>query len=100
MMHYLLTYDYVADILERRGEFRAAHLKAAWDAHERGELLLAGALAEPVDGAVFVFQCEDESKITAFVEQDPYVRAGLVTQWRIRKWPTSIGALATNPVRP
>jgi hypothetical protein len=99
-MHYLLTYDYVDDILERRGEFRSAHLSEAWEAHERGELMLAGALADPVDGAVFIFQCDDPSPITAFIERDPYVRAGLVTKCSIRKWPTSIGAMATSPIRP
>ena len=49
-MHFLLFYTYVPDVLERRPQFRGAHLKHAWAAKERGELLLAGALADPVDG--------------------------------------------------
>ena len=47
-MHYLLFYDYVDNILERRQPFRAAHLGAAWESHDKGELVLGGAYANPV----------------------------------------------------
>ena len=50
-MHYLLFYEFVPDYLERRAEFRAQHLKLAWEAQARGDLMLAGAYASPVDGA-------------------------------------------------
>lgn len=91
-MYYLLFYDYVEDILERRTPYRAEHLALAQAAHERGELLMAGALAEPVDGAVFIFKTEGPEPIEAFVHNDPYVRNGLVTAWRIRPWTVVIGA--------
>lgn len=55
-MHYLLMYDVANDYLERRAKFRDAHLRLAWQASERGELLLSGALADPVDMAVLLFQ--------------------------------------------
>ncbi|MYN10434.1 hypothetical protein GTP77_24230 [Massilia sp. FT127W] len=45
-MHYVLFYDYAADYMERRGQFRDAHLKLAWEPHARGELQLAGVLAD------------------------------------------------------
>lgn len=48
-MHYLLFYDYAPDYLERRAQFREEHLALAWEAQARGELVLAGALAEPAD---------------------------------------------------
>ena len=44
-MHYLLFYDVGPDYVQRRAEFRAAHLEMAWKSHERGELVLGGALA-------------------------------------------------------
>uniref|UniRef100_A0A7C1JZB3 YCII-related domain-containing protein n=1 Tax=Caldilinea aerophila TaxID=133453 RepID=A0A7C1JZB3_9CHLR len=90
-MYYLLFYDYVEDILERRTPYRAEHLALAQAAHERGELLMVGALAEPVDGAVFIFKTESPEPIEAFVRNDPYVRHGLVTAWRIRPWTVVIG---------
>ena len=91
-MYWLLFYDYVDDIVERRAPVRDAHLALARDLHERGTLLQAGALAEPVDGAVFVFEAEDRSVVEDFVRRDPYVEAGLVTAWRIRPWSVVIGA--------
>ncbi len=90
-MTLLLEYALVEDYLERRTALREEHLSLARAAHERGELLLAGALAEPPDRAVLVWATEDRSLVTAFVEQDPYVRQGLVTAWTIRPWTVVIG---------
>lgn len=91
-MYYVLFYDYVDDIVERRRAFRAEHLALANEHHERGLLLMAGAWTEPVDGAAFVFFTGDRSVIDDFVARDPYVRNGLVTDWRIREWTVVIGA--------
>jgi hypothetical protein len=99
-MHYLLTYDYVTDILERRGPYRSEHLRLAWEANEQGTLVLAGALADPVDGAVFIFDCEAESQVREFASNDPYVKHGLVTQWKVRPWTTVVGKDAKTPVFP
>jgi uncharacterized protein len=76
-MYSLLMYDYVADILERRAPFREGHLALIGEAHKKGTLLMAGALAEPVDGAVFIFTTGDRSVVEDFVERDPYVREDL-----------------------
>lgn len=90
-MHHLLFYDYVEDIAERRAPFRQAHLALAREAHGAGTLLLAGALAEPLDGAVFVFKTDDRAVVEEFVGNDPYVAEGLVADWRIRPWTVVIG---------
>ena len=83
-MHYLLFYDVVPDYLIRRAPFRAEHLAYAWMAAGRGELILAGALAEPVDGAVFLHQGNSPDVAERFAAADPYVKHGLVTRWRVR----------------
>ncbi|CAG4887518.1 YciI-like protein [Paraburkholderia gardini] len=98
-MHYLLMYDVSADYLARRGEHRDAHLGYAWAAVERGELLLAGALADPVDGAILLFEADSPAIPEAFAMSDPYVREGLVTHWRVRPWTTVVGEHASTPVR-
>lgn len=90
-MYSLLQYDYVPDIVERRGPHREAHLALAREMHEQGVLLLAGALVEPVDGAVFVFTTDERSVVEDFVTKDPYVREGLVASWRIRPWNVVVG---------
>ena len=90
-MHYLLFYDVVDDYVERRTPLRGMHLRHARAAHERGELVLAGALADPVDGAVLLFQGSSPAVAEEFAKADPYVRNGLVTTWRVREWTTVVG---------
>jgi uncharacterized protein YciI len=97
-MHYLLFYEVVPDYAERRPAYRAQHLALAEESVARGELLLAGALADPIDGAVFLFQSSSARVAEAFAEADPYVRHGLVTSWRVRTWPTVVGPGAATPV--
>ena len=99
-MHYILTYDLAPDYLERRAEFRNEHLKLAWEAQQRGELVLAGALAEPADHAVLVFDCDTPEPVQLFAARDPYVTHGLVKAFHVRQWSTVVGDLAATPVRP
>ena len=96
-MHYLLFYDVAPEYLERRGEFRKEHLSLAWEACARGELILGGALDEPADGAVLLFQGNSPDIAERFVAADPYVKHGLVTRWRVRPWNTVVGENATSP---
>jgi uncharacterized protein YciI len=98
-MHYLLIYDVAPDYLQRRGEFRSEHLKLAWEACSRGELVLGGALDEPADGAVLLFQGSSPQGAERFAADDPYVKNKLVTRWRVRKWNTVVGEDAASPIR-
>jgi uncharacterized protein YciI len=97
LKHYLLFYDVAEGFVDKRGAFRAAHLEKAWRAHERGELVLAGALANPVDGAVLLFKGDSPQVAEAFAQADPYVTSGLVVRWRVREWSTVAGEAAANP---
>lgn len=99
-MHYLLFYDVAPDYLTRRAEFRAEHLALAWKAAERGELLLGGALSEPVDQAVLLFKTDSPDVPKSFALSDPYVKNGLVTRWSVRPWRTVVGKDALEPIRP
>ena len=98
-MHYLLCYDLAADYLERRGQFRDEHLKLAWAAQERGEIIGAGALSDPADMAVLMFQGDSPDVAERFAKADPYVTHGLVTGYRVRQWNTVVGEMAFAPVR-
>jgi uncharacterized protein len=90
-MYWLLFYDLPDDYLDRRTPLRDEHLGLARAAHERGELVLAGALADPPDQAVLVFRADDPSVAEAFAASDPYVREGAVAAWRVRPWTVVIG---------
>lgn len=100
MKHFLLLYDACNGYETKRVPFRELHLKHGWAAHGRGELLLAGALADPIDGAVLLFRGETPEVAERFAKSDPYVINGLVTRWRVREWTTVVGADAINPIRP
>ena len=99
-MHFVLIYDVGEDFIEQRGRFRDEHLALAWQAVGAGELVLAGALSEPTDGALLLFESPTPDAAVRFAEADPYVRNGLVKRWRVQRWHTVVGALASDPRRP
>lgn len=91
MNYYALIYHLVDDYLERRTQFREEHLKLAQDANENGHLVLAGAFSDPPDKALLIFKVDDKSIIKKFVDNDPYVKNGLIEKWEIRDWTVVIG---------
>lgn len=98
MPHYLLMYDLAPDYLDRRGDFRDAHLALAWQSAEAGDLVLGGAVGDPVESALLLFTAADSA--AAFARADPYVANGLVRRWRVVPWVTVVGEGAATPVRP
>ena len=90
-MYEILLYDYVEGFVERRAPYRQQHLALAREFAERGHMVMAGAFAEPTDGAALVFRSDEPGQAAAFAERDPYVKNGLVTSWRARKWTVVIG---------
>jgi len=94
MAYYALFYEVVENFVERRASFREEHLQLADAANRRGELVLAGALAEPADGALIIFRGDTPEAASSFAENDPYVRNGLVKHWEVRPWTVVIGGEA------
>jgi uncharacterized protein YciI len=91
MPYFALFYDVVDDFVARRVPFRVEHLHLAAEAHGHGDIVLAGALAEPADTALIIFHCADESVAEDFARRDPYVVNGLVKKWTVRPWNVVIG---------
>jgi len=90
-MYYLLLYGVVDNFIERRAAFREAHLKLAREAQERGELLMAGALADPIDGAALVFTTDDRSVAERFCQERPLCQGRTGPSWKVRRWNVVIG---------
>jgi heme-degrading monooxygenase HmoA/uncharacterized protein YciI len=99
-MHYLLFYEVGDDYVSRRAAHRNEHLGKAWQASERGELVLGGALANPTDCAVLLFKGTSPEVAERFARADPYVTSGIVKRWYVREWSTVAGDDASTPVRP
>lgn len=51
---------------------------------------VGGALADPVDMGILVFT--DKAVAEAFPAEDPYVKAGLVREWKVRPWTVVAGS--------
>jgi uncharacterized protein YciI len=98
--HFLLFYEVGNDYVEKRAQFRDAHLRKAWESVARNEMVLGGALVDPADGAVILFRAESRRVAEDFAKSDPYVQNGLVTRWHIREWSTVVGEAAAHPVLP
>lgn len=99
-MHWLLIYEVVDDYVARRAAFRDAHLERARHAVDRGELVLGGALGDPVESALLVFRGDGPQAAERFAKADPYVLNGLVKRWQVKPWNTVVGDLAASPARP
>jgi uncharacterized protein YciI len=90
-MYYILFYKTVENYIEKRVPFRDKHLALVHSFHDAGHLVMAGALADPPDGAVLIFRGDTSEAVHEFVRQDPYVKNGLITEWSVRLWNVVVG---------
>jgi uncharacterized protein YciI len=99
-VHYLLIYELTDDYFARRHEDGSEHIQLAWEAYDRGEMVLGGALLEPLSHGIYLFKGDSPAVAEQFAQRDSYVRRGFVRSWKVRQWMTVIGDLATMPSRP
>jgi uncharacterized protein len=85
-MYYILFYKTVENYIEKRTPFREEHLGLVSKTYKNGDLIMAGALADPPDGAVLIFKGDSPEIAEEFVKKDPYVKNGLITEWNVRLW--------------
>jgi len=52
---------------------------------------MIGALADPPDGGVLAFRAESAEVVEEFARNDPYMRNGVATGWRVRRWMVVLG---------
>ncbi|WP_224995626.1 YciI-like protein [Cesiribacter sp. SM1] len=90
-MYFILFYKTVENYVEKRAPYRNEHLALAKSAYENGDMVMAGALAEPADGAVLVFRGDSPAVAEQFALNDPYVKNGLIKEWSIRPWSVVVG---------
>ena len=96
MNYYILNYELADNYLQERGQYRAEHLGMAKEASELGELILGGAMDDPADEAILIFRGESDEVAKAFAENDPYVKNGLIKNWKVRKWNALVGNRIVN----
>jgi uncharacterized protein len=77
-------YDYVENAIEARAPHRYRHLAMVAEWKQDGRLIDGGALGDPPHGALIVFA--EDVDVKEFVDADPYVSGGVVTDWRVEVW--------------
>jgi uncharacterized protein len=104
MPYYAVFYEVVDHFVNRRARFREEHLRRVSEYYARGELILAGALADPADRALLIFHAQDKQVVESFIHNDPYVTNGLVKKWELHPWNVVSGNEASPapsvPARP
>ena len=81
-----LIYDYVENAVDARVPHREAHLALIERYVEDGLMTMGGALGDPPHGGLLVFPGDDPAPAERFAGEDPYVRNGVVTRWRVEPW--------------
>ncbi|MGK3748067.1 MAG: hypothetical protein ACI8RD_000357 [Bacillariaceae sp.] len=85
---YLLRYEYIPDVLEKRDPYREGHLGLAKQFIADGKCLSGGPTGdvgmEIPSGALFIFTDAESAK--AYAASDPYVLNGIVTGHTIEEW--------------
>jgi uncharacterized protein YciI len=88
-MYHLLVYQLADDYLQRREADAGEHLRLLRESHDRGELILGGAVLEPVDQGLYLFTSATVAE--AFANNDSYTKLGLVKTWRVRPFMAVVG---------
>jgi uncharacterized protein YciI len=84
-MKHVLHYTAVEGFLPLAVANRDAHVRRLQEFHDRGVLLMAGPMQEPMDGdALAIFTTREGAE--EFVAADPFVVNGVVAEWAIRPW--------------
>jgi uncharacterized protein len=116
-VQYLLRYSYIPDVLEKRGPFREQHIQLAQQLIDNGTCLSGGPVTDitspkettessdvvpvpvpvpvpPPTGALFIFTNYETAQL--FVNSDPYVQHGIVTNYTIESWLIVVSAATTK----
>lgn len=81
---YLVEAAYVQDAAEKRKPYRDDHLSRLGKLAGEGVLVVAGALAD-LSASVFILSVESEESARAIVETDAYWKAGVWSDYTLRK---------------
>ena len=87
-MKYALFYEAADDVLSKAPPHVPGHGARLREFQARGSLLMAGAFANPQEGALSIFTTREAAE--EFAEGDPFVLNGVVRAWYIRAWNESL----------
>lgn len=91
--HYVLTYKYVEGMEQKRMPYREQHLKMLQKWEQEGHLLIGGALQNPIDKGMLLFEVPKEELVHQFVQSDPYYTNKLLLEYNVREINIVVGSL-------
>jgi uncharacterized protein len=90
MPKYVVEFQYAVDRAGRQ-PLHPAHAENLHRLAEDGVLLLAGPLTEE-NGGLLLYETEDREHLQRLLEDEPYVKGGVVARTRIREWAPGKGS--------
>jgi uncharacterized protein YciI len=89
---YLLEYEYVENMGEKRTPHRQRHLDYTKPYVDNKNLVAGGALVPAIDKGFLIFRgFNDIHDVEKFARHDPYVQSGLVKKWKVSEWAIVVG---------
>lgn len=98
MPKYVVEFQYTVDRAGRQ-PLHPAHTENLHRLAEDGVLLLAGPLTDE-NGGLLLYEAEDRAHLKRLLEDEPYVKGGIVARTRIREWAPGKGSWITDRNRP
>ena len=84
-MKYVLLYESADNVLETAPVHYPAHSERLQEFAQRGTLQMVGPFGDPQkEGSMAIFTAREAAE--EFVEDDPFVKNGVVRSWEIREW--------------
>ncbi|MEM8779544.1 MAG: YciI family protein [Cyanobacteria bacterium P01_G01_bin.49] len=85
MPKYILFGSYCENALEKRTPYRQDHLDGLKKQKESGILVTIGPTKDNTQ--VFgIYEAENEAKIKELIENDPYWKNGIWTEYEVKEW--------------
>ncbi|MEH1949211.1 MAG: YciI family protein [Nostoc sp.] len=85
MPKYVLWGTYCEDVLEKRAPHRQAHLDGLAKQKESGVLITIGPTKD-VTKVFGIYEAEDEATVRQLIENDPYWKNGIWTEYSVKEW--------------
>jgi uncharacterized protein len=83
-MKFVLFYELAPDGISKIKANIEEHKARLQEFHSRGVLLMAGAFANPSEGALGIFTTREAAE--EFIKGDPFILNGVVSTWRLQEW--------------
>ena len=85
MAKYIMLGSYCENVLEKRAPYRQEHLDGLAKQKEDGTLVTIGPTKDTTQ--VFgIYEAADEATVRELVENDPYWKNGIWTEYFVKEW--------------